>query len=580
MNKLDFNCSVHSDWNPVRFSLYHCRDPTLKIFIGSIDKLKHETTSYKTRHSSYGDPTGCMAGTRVKILADLEAWASEDVDSKVYWIVGMAGTGKSTILHTLCEILDGKNMLGGSFFCSRGSEIARNARLIVPTIAHSLASTSPFIKSEVVKAIENDPKLAEPAYVNLVDQFNKLIRDPIQVFMRNPVKTHKVVVIDAVDECTDLRLVSSLIRLILESAYAIPLKIFIASRDEPLIRRAFTSLPRLRTALYLHEADKDMVKGDIQMFLERSLAEIKVDHGHTSDTWPSQSEISALLDHSGTQFIYAATAIRYISQGGPRYKSHLSSMANRDIRSLSKLQTLRIDGLFESIDGLYEHILDQACKSMRESQVILMRQLLSMIVFLQHPLPIQAISCLSELDAHLYLSQLTSVIHVPTHGEAAVTAFHRSFLDFVTDPTRCSRKRDPPFSALVASEGHEMLALKCLRQMNCSLKYNICEVPRECTVSRRGTTNSPDNSKKISEVLKYSCIYWASHFSEAQLSGVDLIDALDTFLHKHLLHWIECLSELGELQTGITSLRNVASALSVGDSSCWAKNCTKCLTYF
>ena len=531
------------------------------MFIGSIDNLNHKMTSYKTRHSSYGNPNGCMAGTRVKILADLEAWASDDLSRKVYWLVGMAGTGKSTILHTLCEILDGKNMLGGSFFCSRGSENARNARLIVPTIAHSLASTSPCIKSEVVKAIEDDPKLAEPTYINLVDQFNKLIHNPIQALVGNAVKTYKIIVIDAVDECTDLQFVSSLVQLILEAASAISLKVFIASRDEPLIRRAFTSLPRLQTAFYLHEADKDMVKGDIRMYLEASLVKINADHNHTLDpldTWPPQSEISALLDRSGTLFIYAATAIRYISQGGPLYKSRLSAMAKRDIKS-SKLQT-------STIDSLYNHILDQACESKEESEVIPMRQLVSMIIFFRNPLPIQAISSLSEIDAHLYLSSLASVIHVPTHEEAAVTPFHASFPDFVTDPTRCLCKRDPPFCALVASEGHEMLALKCLEQMNRSLKYNICEVPKEFTVSRRETTNSPDNRRKISDALKYSCLYWASHFSEAQLSGVDLIDVLDTFFHKHLLHWIECLSELGELKTGIPSLRSAVAALSVSDS--------------
>ena len=183
------------------------------MFIGSNDKLNHEMTSYKTRHSSYGNPTGCMGGTRVKILADLEAWATDDLSSKVYWLVGMAGTGKSTISQMLCKILDGKNMLGASFFCSRGSENARNARLIVPTIAHSLASTSTCIQSEVIKAIENDPKLAEPTYINLVDQFNKLIHDPIHVSVGNAVKTYKIVVIDAVDECTDLRLISSFIQL-------------------------------------------------------------------------------------------------------------------------------------------------------------------------------------------------------------------------------------------------------------------------------------------------------------------------------------------------------------------------------
>ena len=120
-NSLDFNCSVHSDWNLVRL-VRRLSGFYAELFIGSIDKLNHEMTSYKTRHSSYGNPTGCMPGTRVKILADLEAWASDGLSTKVYWLVGMAGTGKSTILHTLCEILDAKNMLGGSFFCSRGSE--------------------------------------------------------------------------------------------------------------------------------------------------------------------------------------------------------------------------------------------------------------------------------------------------------------------------------------------------------------------------------------------------------------------------------------------------------------------------
>ena len=49
------------------------------MLIGSIDRLNHKMTSYKTRHSSCGNPTGCMEGTRVKVLADLEAWALDDL---------------------------------------------------------------------------------------------------------------------------------------------------------------------------------------------------------------------------------------------------------------------------------------------------------------------------------------------------------------------------------------------------------------------------------------------------------------------------------------------------------------------
>ena len=37
--------------------------------------------TYGGIHAMEGNPTGCMAGTRVKILADLEAWASDDLSS-------------------------------------------------------------------------------------------------------------------------------------------------------------------------------------------------------------------------------------------------------------------------------------------------------------------------------------------------------------------------------------------------------------------------------------------------------------------------------------------------------------------
>jgi nucleoside-triphosphatase THEP1 len=179
-----------------------------------------------------------MQGTRVKVLEELDAWASNANSSKVYWMVGMAGIGKSTIAHTLCENLEGKNILGGSFFASRASEKTRNARLIIPVIAHALARASPRIKVEVVKAIEDDPTLAEPNYININEQFKRLIYDPVRTTAG---AVDKVVVIDAVDECDNLEVVASFIKLVLEWAPKIPFKIFLTSRDEYRIRNAFRS---------------------------------------------------------------------------------------------------------------------------------------------------------------------------------------------------------------------------------------------------------------------------------------------------------------------------------------------------
>ena len=494
-----------------------------------------------------------MQGTRVKVLEELNAWASNANSSKVYWMVGMAGIGKSTIAHTFCENLEAKNILGGSFFASRASEKTRNARLIIPVIAHALARASPRIKAEVVKAIEDDPTLAEPTYININEQFKRLVYIPVRRTAGVVDKLSKVVVIDAVDECNNLEVVCSFIRLVLEWASKIPLKIFIASRDEYRICHAFGSRNSIR--FYLHEIEKDVVGNDIRKYLETSLARIKDDD---SEEWPSSSELSGLVARSGALFIYAATAIRYIANGGADYKSRLSAMVIHGQKSINKFET--------DIDSLYVHVLEKLCEDKESHEVDHMRNILSITIFLRNPLPMEAITCLSpESNAHSYLSRLSSVIHIPDQP-GVVAPFHASFPDFITNPDRCSSKRCPLFPSLVASEGHELIALKCLKLMNRSLKYNICEIPKELTLSRRDRTNCPENVGKIAEALKYSCIHWATHLAEVKVFDTELVDSLNIFLHEHLLHWIECLSTLSELQTGLKSLGTIVPVLAVSYS--------------
>jgi nucleoside-triphosphatase THEP1 len=544
------------------------------MIIGSIDKLNHEMTSYKTRRSSYGDPTGCMEGTRVKVLEDLDTWALNADGSTVYWMVGMAGIGKSTIAHTFCEKLDAKNMLGGCFFASRASEKTSNARLVIPVIAHALARASPCIKFEVIKAIEDEPALAEPTYINIDNQFTQLIYKPIRTTASKANKLYKVVVIDAIDECGDLAIVAALVKLVLRSASEIPLKVFISSREEHRISKAFSSGDAKN--LYLHEIEKDVVQKDIREYLKTSLDKIRdEDHPGTAEKWPSQLELNALVARSGTLFIYAATAVRYIRDGNGLYKSRLSEMAIQGLESVVGVQT--------NLDDLYVHILGKAFKEKPKHEIDALQDLVSIITFLRNPLPMEAITSLSEeADAHSHLSPLSSVIHIPKQQPGAVVApFHASFPDFITDPKRCSPERCPLFRSLVASEAHELLALKCLKLMNQSLKYNICEIPQALTVSRRESTNDPGNVDKISEALKYSCLHWAAHLAAAKVFDTDtiLVDALRIFLHKHLLHWIECLSMLGKLQAGLKSIGSIATALSVSPvSRSLGKNL--CLTTF
>jgi hypothetical protein len=275
------------------------------------------------------------------------------------------------------------------------------------------------------------------------------------------------------------------------------------------------------------------------------------------DGWPPQAELSTLIDLSDTLFIYAATTICFIDDED--YRDRLSIMTGPNLECRSNLPTAEID-------DLYRRILEQACERKLPSEVDRMRESLAIIIFLRNPLSIQGISALldkSKRDISVSLSRLKSLVHIPSDEQGAVAPFHASFPDFITDPSRCSPTRCPSFPVLVPSESHEMLALKCLECMNRSLKYNICNVPPDSTASRREATNLPHYINNISEAVRYSCVYWASHSAEVNVLAPKLVEALEGFLHKHLLHWIECLSVLSELQTGVKSLQSAASLLSV-----------------
>ncbi len=62
---------------------------------------------------------GCLEGTREDILDGLQKWGQDQSAPPVYWLVGPAGAGKSTIARTFCRDLRTQSLLGGSFFCHR-----------------------------------------------------------------------------------------------------------------------------------------------------------------------------------------------------------------------------------------------------------------------------------------------------------------------------------------------------------------------------------------------------------------------------------------------------------------------------
>jgi hypothetical protein len=108
--------------------------------LGPIASAAWNATGADGAASTVSTPVSmCTPGTRVSLLEDLLAWATASDSSCIFWLNGLAGTGKSTIARTLCERLDSQSLLGSSFFISRDESDRREASNIVRSIAYQLA---------------------------------------------------------------------------------------------------------------------------------------------------------------------------------------------------------------------------------------------------------------------------------------------------------------------------------------------------------------------------------------------------------------------------------------------------------
>jgi Mrp family chromosome partitioning ATPase len=58
----------------------------------------------------------CLPNTRTALLHDIAKWAQDKDGKSVFWLSGMAGTGKSTIARTIAESFANHGQLGASFF--------------------------------------------------------------------------------------------------------------------------------------------------------------------------------------------------------------------------------------------------------------------------------------------------------------------------------------------------------------------------------------------------------------------------------------------------------------------------------
>jgi hypothetical protein len=492
----------------------------------------------------------CTPGTRVDILKKLAAWAAASDSPCVFWLNGLAGTGKSTIARTLCQHLNEQSLLGASFFISREQENRRKASNIVRSIAHQLALTWRPVSDALCAKLREKPASAARS---LQQEITDFVITPARELQGN---TSLIIVIDALDECSSdflgrpggellLLLVGQLVQLDGR------LRLFITSRGEVSIQNMFRQISTpTQSVVRLQDLDSVVVKADITTYLTYSFDRLTTSRPELAqNTWPPAEDIAKLSELSGLLFIYAATAMRFVQH--PKYHPHF-----RLAQLLRQSEQPAGASPFWELDALYRQILKEAVLDPSGDERFLCQRLqtvVAVIVLAQTPLDIQALATLCSIDVEdirIAVSHLSSLLADSTSG---VRVFHPSFPDFVMDAARCKDSR----LRIVPLVDHGAITLRCLVLMNQHLRYNMCGLADETVANEEVQGLDQLLRENISDALRYAVCFWYTHLTASGSPEGWLLTALDEFCRKHLFHWVELLSLIKQVPRAETALLEV-----------------------
>ena len=442
------------------------------------------------------------------------------------------------------------DQLGASFFCSRDFEDRRNLHFIFPTLATQLARKYTEFRSILVPLIESDPEIAG---VSLYDQMEKLIVRPLK---KAGIST--VIVIDALDECEDDQSASAILSVLGRLASKIPkVKFFLTGRPEPRISQGFRLplLAKMTDTFVLHGVEPSQVNSDIRLYFKHGFSEL-ASRRTGLDNWPTKMDLDRLCGQAGGLFVYAAATVKFVDNNkwDPRE------------RLIDVLWSRKIGGHEgKALDLLYTKILQGAFGDDDEEHDAKTRSVIGAVVLAVNPLSPSALATLLRFNSKnvpSLLSSVNSLLILHEDVNHPVRPFHKSFPDFITDPTRCTNQRfhiSPP-------DHHLGLLARCLSPMNRMLERNMCKLP-EAVANSDVSDLRARVEKHIDPALQYACVSWHIHLVDANTTPARapaIVSALRQFLTKKFLFWLEVVSVLG-------AVRNAANALHI--TTAWLEVC-------
>ena len=490
--------------------------------------------------AGYHQDLRCLEGTRKVLLKKITDWVASitpqgDVPhTNTYWIYGLPGIGKTSLAHSICASLHDREQLAGAFFCRRDDPNLNKPRNILLSLIHQLAVIFPPFRSIVIERLHKDPHVTPGSmkHTLFLDFICRLPRPP---------KKPLVFVIDALDECGETQSRLDVLQALTDATAEAPwLKVIITSRPEVDIQHFFDVSSQLSHLRYDLTADKE-ANSDLQLFAEDRFRRVVLKR-FLQPPWPEQPLFDQVISRAAGLFIFIETLALALEQCHDPTELLKATLPGSAVHGLTSLY------------GLYSSIVN-ALKVQNNGEF---RRMISVLLITApyRPLCEETIAELAGVRADLvkmWVANLSSMLYRDEGASEGIRVRHLSISDFfVSDDCQANYQ--------VNLRGANVeLGVVCLTKMVEQLCFNICKL-EDSQLTNDDVKDLPSRIKEnISHTLQYSSLYWSNHLCfTSDTNDRHVWESLRKFFEgPHVLFWIEVLSVLGMLGTGIASVRRV-----------------------
>ncbi|RAQ99423.1 vegetative incompatibility protein het-e-1 [Stemphylium lycopersici] len=458
----------------------------------------------------------------------------KDPQSRLLWIKGDPGKGKTMLLCGIIGELQEKTNTVSYFFCQATDARINSATAVLRGLLYMLVKQQPSLASYVRKKYdEAGKKMFEDAnaWVALADIFTEVLRDRSL--------TTRYLIVDALDEClTDRpKLLDFVVK---QSSASSHVNWIVSSRNWPEIEgRLEQAGHKVRLSLELNAASVSIA---VQAYIKKRASELAQLNKYDEQT--KRALLEHLTSNANDTFLWVALVCQ-----------HLQATARRNV--LTKLK------LFPpGLDTLYERMMQQISKT---DDAELCKQVLATVALVYRPVALKELVTLVEpLEGITDEAELEEIISLCgsflTLREETVYFVHQSARDFLL--AKAAQDIFPAGRETV----HQAIFARSLQIMSTALRRDMYGLKALGTHINDIVVPTPDPLA----ALHYSCVHWIEHLCDSNPTSSTIYaeclqdgGVVDRFLREKCLYWLESLSLCKSMSKGVLLVRKLQMLVQV-----------------